>query len=239
MNKTVLVLGANSDIAKPMAIAYQEQGFNLILASRNTEELTRFAQEHIPDAKILRFDAMNYENHNEFLTQIPLPDVVVVAFGLLYKNEKSLARDDAAMDIVNTNMTGAISIIGRIVRKMEERGYGTVIGISSVAALRGRASNVIYCASKAGFDSYLSGLRNKYSRTKIKIITVRPGYVKTKMLGKLEPPGFLTAAPDKLGKRIAKLHQTNRNVVYYKPIWRPMMLVVRIIPEFLFKKMKL
>ena len=239
MKKRVLILGANSDIAKPCAVEFYKDGYEVILASRNIEELNKFAKESIPNAVVLEFDATKTSTHEQFLASIETPDVVVVAFGLLYKNEKSLARTDAALEVINTNFTGAVSIIGGLVAKFEERGSGTIIGISSVAAIRGRASNVIYCASKAGFDSYLSGLRNKYAKTNIKIISVRPGYVKTKMLGKLETPNFLTADPQKLGKRIFSLKNSNRSVVYYKPIWRTVMLVIRLIPEPIFKKMKL
>jgi len=239
MKKSVLILGANSDIAKPTAQEFSNNGYQVILASRNVSSLQAFADQNVPDAIVHEFDVTKLESHDEFLSKFETPDVVVAAFGLLHDNEKSLADTKMSIDIINTNFTGAVSILGKIAHKFEEKGAGSILGISSVAAVRGRASNVIYCASKAGFDSYLSGLRNKYAKTKIKVVTIRPGFVKTKMLGDMETSGLLTADPAKLGKRIYGLRDSNRSIVYFKPIWRTVMLIIRSIPEPLFKKLKL
>jgi decaprenylphospho-beta-D-ribofuranose 2-oxidase len=239
MKKSVLILGANSDIAKPTAQEFSNNGYHVILASRNVSALQAFADQNVPDAEVHEFDVTKLDSHNDFLTKFETPDVVVAAFGLLHDNEKSLAETAAAIGVINTNFTGAVSILGKIALKFEEKGTGSILGLSSVAAIRGRASNVIYCASKAGFDSYLSGLRNKYAKTEIKIVTIRPGFVQTKMLGDMETPGPLTADPVKLAKRIYGLRDSSRSIVYFKPIWRTVMLVIRSIPEPLFKKLKL
>lgn len=116
---------------------------------------------------------------------------------------------------------------------------GTIIGISSVAGERGRATNVIYCAAKAGFTSYMSGLRNTLFNYNIHVATIIPGFIKTKMLGDLKTPAPLTAQPEEVATAIWNAYAKKQDVVYVKWIWRYVMLVIKNIPEGIFKKLKI
>lgn len=241
MSKNLLILGGNSDIAKACAKLYVDKGFSITLASRNTIELESFCEQNKIEADVLHFDALAYTTHQSFYDSLPIkPQVVICAFGYLIENDKSIQNFNEAEKVIDTNFKGAVSILNIIAKKkFQEKGEGTIIGISSVAADRGRASNLIYGAAKAGFDAYLSGLRNLMSPFGINVITVKPGFVATKMIAKHPTPAILTATADETAKKIYSAYTNKRNIVYSNLKWRLIMLIIQSIPERIFKKLKL
>ena len=122
---------------------------------------------------------------------------------------------------------------------LQKLGGGTIIGISSVAGERGRASNYIYGSAKAGFSAFLSGLRNRLFRKGVRVITVKPGFVATRMTEGMALPKALTAHPEEVGAAVVQAERHRRDVVYVRPIWRLIMLVIRLLPEGLFKRLSL
>jgi len=116
---------------------------------------------------------------------------------------------------------------------------GCIIGISSVAGDRGRGSNFVYGSAKAGLTAFLSGLRNRLSRTGIHVMTVKPGFVATSMTAGMKLPPLLTAKPDEVARAILKAHRARRNIVYVKPVWRLIMTIIAMIPEPIFKRLSL
>ena len=130
-------------------------------------------------------------------------------------------------------------ILGLFAERFLKRGNGSIIGVSSVAGDRGRASNYVYGSAKAGLSAFLSGLRNRTARNGIHVMTVKPGYVRTKMTANMKLPGILTAEPTEIGEAIFNGLSQRKNVIYARPIWAWVMLIIRMIPEFLFKQLKL
>jgi short-subunit dehydrogenase len=120
---------------------------------------------------------------------------------------------------------------------MEERGYGTIIAISSVAGDRGRAKNYIYGSAKAGFTAFLSGLRNRLAKKGVRIITVKPGFVNTSMTAGMILPKALTAEPQEVARAVFNAMARGKDVVYVRKIWRPIMIIICAIPERVFKKL--
>ena len=110
------------------------------------------------------------------------------------------------------------------------------MGISSVAGDRGRASNYVYGAAKAGFTAFLSGLRNRLAKQGVHVVTVKPGFVNTAMTAHLDLPARLTAEPQEVAAAIVKAVEKSRNIIYVRPIWRVVMAVIKAIPEAIFKK---
>jgi len=141
--------------------------------------------------------------------------------------------------MMRTNYLGLISILGEIANRMEQRGSGTIIGVSSVAGDRGRATNYIYGSAKAGFTAFLSGLRNRLIGKGVTVITIKPGFVRTRMTEGLDLPAILTAAPDELARAIRRAHKKQRLMVYHRPVWRLIMLIIRLLPERVFARLKL
>jgi short-subunit dehydrogenase len=116
---------------------------------------------------------------------------------------------------------------------------GVIVGISSVAGERGRQSNYIYGSAKAGFTAYLSGLRNRLQKENVHVLTVLPGFVYTKMTENLKLPKPLTAAPEEVGVAVYNGVVKRKNVVYVRWMWRWIMLIIKLVPESMFKKLKL
>jgi short-subunit dehydrogenase len=118
-------------------------------------------------------------------------------------------------------------------------GKGTIAGISSVAGERGRMSNYFYGSAKAGFTAYLSGLRNRLFHRGVHVLTIQPGFAYTRMTEGMPLPKPLTAHPREIGAQVYKAIQKKKNTIYVKGMWRWIMLIIRNIPEPLFKKLKL
>ena len=116
---------------------------------------------------------------------------------------------------------------------------GTIIGISSVAGDRGRASNFVYGSAKAGFSAVLSGLRNAHAKHGLHVLTVKPGFVATKMTAGMDLPPLLTAQPRDVADAIIKAQLRGRNVIYTKSLWWLIMTIIRHIPEGIFKRLSL
>lgn len=243
-NKTVLILGALSDIALAVGHTYAQAKYNLILAGRNVEKLQAAASDlqirYGVEVSIAPFDAHDYASHKSFYQQLTSkPSIVILAFGVLGDNDQSLADWSNAEEVISANYTGAVSILNVVANDFQACKSGTIIGISSVAGERGRQSNFIYGSAKAGFTAYLSGLRNKLAKAGVHVITVKPGFVRTKMIEGTATSPLLTATPEQVANRIFKAANHKSNVVYVLPIWRIIMLVIRTIPEFIFKKLSL
>jgi decaprenylphospho-beta-D-erythro-pentofuranosid-2-ulose 2-reductase len=145
----------------------------------------------------------------------------------------------AAQEIINTNYVGAVSILNVVANDFENRKRGTIVGISSVAGDRGRQSNYVYGSAKAGFTAFLSGLRNRLYHHGVHVLTVKPGFVKTQMIENLKTPAPITAIPKQVADRIFKAVRKKKDNIYVLPIWSMIMLVIKSIPEGIFKKLKL
>lgn len=242
--KTVLILGASSDIAQAIARLYAEKGYSIQLAGRSRERLQPVASDIIiryqVPAEVYYFDAERVEEHAQFYQHLKSPaDIVICVFG--YLGDQLIAQQDwnECHRILNANYTGAVSILNHIANDMEQRKAGVIAGISSVAGDRGRQSNYFYGSAKAGFTAYLSGLRNRLFKSGVHVVTVKPGFVATKMTLGMPLPKPLTAKPEQVAKRIYNAVEKKRNVIYVLPIWRWIMLIITLIPEGIFKKLKL
>jgi short-subunit dehydrogenase len=167
------------------------------------------------------------------------PDVVICVFGLLGDQLKAQSDWDACEEILLSNYIGAVSILNVVANEFEKQKSGTIVGISSVAGERGRQSNYFYGSAKAGFTAYLSGLRNRLFKSAVHVITVKPGFVKTRMIENMKTPAPLTALASQVANDIYDAVKNGKNTIYTKSIWRPVMYAIKSIPESVFKKLKL
>ena len=240
----LLIIGAKSDIAKATAREYAKHGYDLYLAARNSSELEAFAKDIITRTqravKIVELDILDYKSHQTFYNQLKeKPLGVVSAIGYLGEQGKAQSDFDEAEQIMNTNYTGVVSLFNIIANDFEKRRSGFMVGISSVAGDRGRKSNYIYGSAKAALTTYLSGLRNRLYDAQVQVLTVKPGFVATKMTEDMDLPKKLTAQPEEVAEDIYSAQQKGKDVLYTKWIWRWVMLIIRNIPEFQFKKMSI
>jgi decaprenylphospho-beta-D-erythro-pentofuranosid-2-ulose 2-reductase len=240
----VLILGAGSDVAVACAREYAMNSFDLYLAGRNMDVLNAHAADlqlrYNVTAKAISFDALKYEGHTAFYSSLtPAPEITICVFGLLGSQTSSEQNWDECKKVIDSNYTGAVSILNVVANNYAAAKKGVIVGISSVAGERGRQSNYIYGSAKAGFTTYLSGLRNRMVPLGVHVVTVKPGFIDTKMTEGLNLPKPITAQPEQLGKSIFSAVKKRKNVIYVLPLWRLVMLIIRNIPEAIFKKLKL
>lgn len=246
----VLILGGNSDIGLAIGRKFvQKEEANIILASRNEEELNRNASDisirYDTEVHTCYFDACDLPSHREFYTKLPVkPDGVILAFG--YNGDQQLAEKNLKelRQIIETNYTGAASILEIIAADFEQRNVSDssplfIIGVSSAAGVRGRKSNYIYGSAKAGLTALLSGLRQRFDVKKVHVMTVKPGFVDTKMTKDMDLPGLLLLTPEQVAKKTYRAYKTRRNITYITWYWRGIILAIKVLPEQIFKKLDL
>jgi short-subunit dehydrogenase len=241
---TALILGAASDMAIAIAEKFASKGFNIQLAARNVSRLealqSDLAIKYTSRVSTHEFDALDYDTHESFFANLePKPDVTVCVFGFLGENEKAAEDWTQASKIIHTNFTGAVSILNIIAKYYASRREGVIAAISSVAGERGRQSNYLYGSAKAGFTAYLSGLRNSLYHKGVHVATIQPGFVYTKMTENMELPKLLTARPEEVADAVYTAVVKRQNIVFVKWYWRYIMMIIKNIPEFMFKKLKM
>lgn len=241
--KTALILGANSGIAKAISKEFAADGFNLILAARDTakleEEVSALKGQYGIEVEAKAFDGADSDSHKEFYNSLPAkPEVVILCFGYLPDQETAQNDFTEVKKTIDVNYTGAVSILELAAADMESRKTGTIIGISSVAGDRGRKKNYFYGSAKAGLTAYLSGLRQRLVHSGVNVLTVVPGFVYTKMTEGMDLPPNLTSKPEEVAKVVHKAYKKKKNVVYSTLKWALIMFIIRHVPEGIFKKMK-
>ncbi len=237
-------MAARSDIGQATAYEFARNGFDIILAARDSASLVPVRSDleirHGVSAFVVDFDAEKFETHKDFYAALPaIPDVVLYSVGYLGEQKKAEGDWVEAEKIIAANYLGAVSLLSIVANDFEERKQGTIIGISSVAGDRGRKSIYIYGSSKAGFTAFLAGLRHRLASSNVSVMTVKPGFVATKMTAEMELPKKLTADPAKLGSAIYKAFRKKKHTLYYVPAWRWIMLVIRNVPESIFVRTRL
>ena len=241
---SVLVLGGTSDIGLAIARRFAQAGHPVQLAARRPHELeaekSDIALRHGVGVTLHRLDALATDSHEAFVAGLPeLPEVAVCTVGLLGDQNESERDVVAAVSVIRTNFEGPATILGVIANHFERRGSGTIVGISSVAGDRGRASNYIYGSAKAGFTAFLSGLRNRLAQKGVHVVTVKPGFVATRMTAGMDLPKSLTAEPEELAQAVYDATIRKRNVIYVRRIWWILMSVICAVPERIYKRTRI
>lgn len=243
--KSLLVLGGSSDIGRATAQRFAAAGWRIFLAGRDLGALAREADDIAARSGIkvstFELDILQSDAFKGFVDRLPaLPDAVVCVIGLLGDQAQAERELSHASEVMRANFEGPALLLGVFAERFAARGDGAIVGVSSVAGERGRASNYVYGASKAGFTAFLSGLRNRFGKTKIHVVTVKPGFVRTRMTKGMKLPGPLTAEAAEVGEAIYLAAVARpRDVVYVKPIWRIVMTIIKAIPETIFKRLKI
>ena len=243
--KTLLLVGGTSDIGRATAIRYASAGWRVLLAARNAEAAQRNADDAAARTGVTvtvhALDVLDTASFAPFIDALPvLPDTLVCVVGELGDQTRAETDLEHAAMVLRTNFEGPALLLGLFAERFAARGSGTIVGVSSVAGDRGRASNYVYGAGKAGFTAFLSGLRNRLAPARIRVVTVKPGFVRTRMTARMKLPPLLTAEPAEVGEAIFKAAETGRgDIVYVRGIWRIVMTVITMIPEPVFKRLRL
>ena len=243
----ILILGATSAIAQAYARRRAAQGASFILAGRHQERLAANAADLLAcgakAAEVFAADLAASEKVDENLRTITArfgaPDEVFLAYGTL--GEQTAAEQDLAQArvLMDTNYTSAALWVLGLIRDKPAASQLTIVGIGSVAGDRGRAKNYIYGSSKAALDRFLEGLTHKHDGSDIRIIRVRPGFVDTPMTASMQKGGPLWATTDKVAVDIERAVAKGKRVIYTPWFWWMIMMIIRHLPWFVFRRLKI
>ncbi|MEM9048193.1 MAG: SDR family NAD(P)-dependent oxidoreductase [Pseudomonadota bacterium] len=244
MSACWVVLGASSAMARAFSRQAAARGHSLILAGRDTLDLARDAADAVArgaaSAEVAVWDTRLPETHAALAAlaaESSGPLGVAVFAGAM--PEQAVMDDDPSLisGLISDSFSGLAETVHRLAPLIEARG-GTVLGIGSVAGDRGRLGNYLYGAAKAAFHTYLAGLRNRLGRRGAHVVTVKPGFVDTAMTWGL-PGLFLVAAPEDVARACWRAIDKKRNVIYAPWFWMIIMLIIRLVPERIFKRLKI
>ena len=237
--KSVLILGANSDVAKECAKLYLQKNFRVMMASRNLKSMEDFIKEnHLDSNKInlLYFDAVDFASHQKFYSELPFkPNIVLYSAGFLVQNEDAFQDFDKTLQMMHTNYSGAVSILNIIAMDKTNKNLERIVGLSSLSGVRGRKSNYIYGSTKAAFTTYLAGLRQELSSRKIKVNVFVLGYIRSKINEGLQLNESLMMEPDYVAKKIVNVGNSFVHVPNFK--WKAIYLILKNLPESLVAKL--
>ena len=243
--KSLLLVGGTSDIGRATAQHYAEAGWRIMLAARDPERARRNADDIATRSgeavSVHPLDVLDTASFGPFIDALPaLPDSVVCVVGDLGEQLRAQTDTAHATALFRTNFEGPALLLSLFAERFLARGSGALVGVSSVAGDRGRGSNYFYGAAKAGFTAFLSGLRNRLAASGIRVVTVKPGFVRTQMTSAMKLPPLLTGEPGEVARAIFAAAEKGRgDVIYVRPIWRAVMTVISLIPEPLFKRLRL
>jgi hypothetical protein len=241
--RRILILGATSAIAEATARVFAKQGDALFLVGRSAERLeavgddlrlrgASLALTHCQDLTVVSRHEQVLNDAKERLGGL---DMALIAYGTLSNQAHCENSIDALESELHTNAVSAMSLCTLLANHFETQGRGVIGVVSSVAGDRGRRTNYVYGAAKAALTAFTSGLRQRLYRRGVWVVTIKPGYVDTPMTAAF-PKGLLWASPAKVGGQIAQALVRGSPVLYTPRFWRPIMWIVRAIPETVFRR---
>lgn len=243
----VLIIGASSAIGRALARKWASAGSDIILAGRDLDDINRTAADlRIRSGRrveVASFDAMAFDTHEAFWRDCQTRAGgalagVIILHGQL--PDQSAAQSDlaTARQAIDVNFVSAVSVLTLAANDFERAQRGFICVFSSVAGDRGRQSNYVYGSAKAALSTYLGGLRNRLARSHVHVLTVKPGFVDTAMTWGL-PGLFLVAQPSCVADDVYSAVERGRSTIYTPWFWRYIMLIIKSVPEFIFKRMKM
>jgi len=244
--QSMLVLGGTSDIAVATARELVKARTTRVTLAVRDPALVTCADElralGATTVDTVRFDALDFPSHESFVEEVfdrhGDVDLVLVAFGTLGDQEHLSQDRAAAVALVETNFTGAVSISVPLVQALRKQGHGTLVYLSSVAAERTRKSSFVYGASKAGLDAFAQGLGDALAGSGVRVMVVRPGFVRTKMTRGLKPAPLSTDA-DTVARAIAAALRSGAETVWVPAQMRLVMSGLRHLPRAVFRRLEI
>lgn len=244
-DSNVVVVGATSAVAQAAIRMWAQRGSTLTLIARNASELVRIAADArvrgAPSVTTLLGDAADAAFISESLRAMPVPRVALIAYGSLSDSTRADTEPAYLAQELNANFVSAALWAQGLAERMasENAAGGTIAVISSVAGDRGRGSNHVYGAAKAGLTAFCSGLRARMAARRVHVLTVKPGFIDTPMTAHIAKKGALWATPEAIAAGILNAIDKQRDVVYLPGFWRLIMLTIAHIPEGIFKRLKI
>lgn len=245
--KKILIIGATSAIALASARLFAAQKAEFFLVGRNTDKLQANADDLLARgasaAHIHQLDLNHFDAHQEMLEKcfntLGQVDIALIAHGTL--PDQTICEQDVsvALQEFSSNGLSIIALLTLLANRMQAQGFGTLAVISSVAGDRGRPSNYLYGSAKAAVNTFCEGLRGRLFKSGVHVLLIKPGFVDTPMTKDLSLPGLLVVKPERVAKDIYKAILQQKNMIYTPCFWMLIMLVIKLIPTVLFKRIKI
>jgi decaprenylphospho-beta-D-erythro-pentofuranosid-2-ulose 2-reductase len=240
----ILILGATSPIARALAMRFAIEGSSVYLAARDLNEAERIAADlSVRTGAVAAagaFDAADFSSHRQLVDdaigKLGGLDGVLLCFGTLGDETAAQTDPDDAIATLNQNLTGAVSLMTLAGRYLENQRSGFMIVIGSVAGERGRARNYVYGSAKGALATFTQGLRSRMARCGVHVMTVKLGTVDTRMTWGRD--SLLVVPPEAAADGIYAAWKRKADVVFVPWFWWPIMGIVRMIPERIFKRTK-
>lgn len=243
--KKIAVFGATSGVIQAVARLYADERAEFFLVGRNPDKLGSVAADLRVRGGSAVYEAvcdLNLVDRHEALVgelfaKLGTVDLMLFAHGIL--GDQAWAQEEFAhaAEIIQANYLSVVSLLTHVVPRLERQGCGQIVVLTSVAGERGRASNYVYGSAKGATTIFLSGLRARLSRTAINVLTIKLGFVDTPMTAAFKK-GPLWATPEGLAPRIVRAIAARPDVIYLPWFWAPIMAIIKILPETIFKKLR-
>ena len=242
----ILIVGATSAIAEATARLYAARGDALFLVGRNSVRLETIAADlrvrGAASVGCFSMDATDRTVHAAMLetatTALGGLDIALIAHGTLPDQKACEASVELTLKEIDNNGLSVVALATLLGAQLEAQGHGTLAVIGSVAGDRGRQSNYVYGAAKGMVSLFMQGLRNRLAKKGVQVLTIKPGFVDTPMTASFKK-GALWAQPGDIARSIVRAIEQRRDEVYLPGFWRLIMLIIRHIPERIFKKLSL
>jgi decaprenylphospho-beta-D-erythro-pentofuranosid-2-ulose 2-reductase len=242
----MMIIGATSAIAHETAKCFAKEGTEFFLVARSPQKLADIGDDlKVRGAQRIEtyvLDVTELERHQEMIetaiTTLDGLDMVLIAHGTLGDQQKCQRSVAETLKEFSTNCTSVISLLTILADYFEQQKRGCIAVISSVAGDRGRQSNYVYGATKGAISVFLQGLRNRLSKSGVAVVTVKPGLIDTPMTAEVKK-GLLAGNAKGVGEGIYRAMKGRKEVVYLPWFWRPIMMIVRAIPEPVFKRLSM
>jgi short-subunit dehydrogenase len=246
--KKILIIGATSGIAEATARIWAQSGDELFLVARNQERLGSNADDlkvrGASEVHSYWMDANEFDRHLPMLDKafgmLGTIDIVLIAHGTLSNQKECEQSVELTMQEIKTNALSVIALLTHLANRFESQGEegGTIAVISSVAGDRGRASNYVYGSGKAMVTTFTSGLRQRLYKSGVSVVTIKPGFVDTPMTAEFKK-GLMWAKPESIAKGIVVACDKKNGEIYVPRFWWAVMAIIKLIPDELFKKIRL
>lgn len=244
--KKIVIFGATSAIAEATARIYAEEGAEFLLLARNADRLesvkadlkSRGAKKVEPIIADLSNSAEHENLFQEIKNKLPDFDTALIAYGSLGDQRDCEIDFDKLYEELDVNFVSVVSLLTYLANFFAAKQSGTIAVISSVAGDRGRQSNYVYGAAKGALTVLLQGLRNRLFSDGVHVLTIKPGFVDTPMTADIKK-NFLFVKPEVVAAAIKKAIENKKDVIYVPWFWRYIMLLIKLIPEFIFKRLSL
>jgi len=243
---SAVILGATSALAQAVARELVDDGVSVVLVARDASKLEKVAADltlragSTASVQTHVVDLVDCNSHDALIKSTHMAECYWIFYGSLPDQEACASDWTLTEEAINVNFTSVASLLGRAANEFEKRKGGSLVVVSSVAGDRGRQSNYVYGTAKGALSLFCQGLRNRLHASGVHVLTVKPGFIDTPMTSDIpKTPGILWASPERVARDMVRAQRRKKDVLYTPWFWYFILLIIRSVPERIFKRLSL